>query len=112
MGRTWAFNSRMPDASGAYDAAQFRALDAVVASAAVHGVRLVLGLGNFWPAYLPPEQLLATAEGSAAGKDIAGFYVYAGVPGDRLCVCVCVCVCCVCVCVCVYPRVGRAQGTG
>lgn len=37
-------------------------------------IKLVLALGNLWPAYKGPEQFLAMAEGSAAGKDIASFY--------------------------------------
>ncbi|KAF8063729.1 MAN4 [Scenedesmus sp. PABB004] len=83
--RTWAFGDGFPAAPGEYDEAQARrrrrrgsaggrGLDYVVAGAARRGLRVVLALGNFWPAYVGPERWLAWAEGSAEGKTVADFY--------------------------------------
>ncbi|MEW5305179.1 MAG: hypothetical protein WDW36_007740 [Sanguina aurantia] len=76
--RTWAFNSRLPHDNGrhglAYDETQFRTLDYVVHSARNHGIKLILALGNLWPAYVGPENYLQIATGTAAGKTVADFY--------------------------------------
>jgi hypothetical protein len=47
----WGFNDAFPSAPGAYAAHQGAGLDYVVAGAAQRGLRLVIALGNFWPAY-------------------------------------------------------------
>jgi mannan endo-1,4-beta-mannosidase len=66
--RTWAFGDQLPDQStGEYTWSQ---LDSVVSSAARHGIRLILALGNTW-SYGGPKQWLGD---SAAGKTIADFY--------------------------------------
>ncbi|MEW5305180.1 MAG: hypothetical protein WDW38_002075 [Sanguina aurantia] len=76
--RTWAFNSRLPYDDGnhglAYDESQFQILDYAVQAARSKGIKLVLSLGNFWPAYIGPENYLQIATGSSAGKTVADFY--------------------------------------
>lgn len=72
--RTWAFNYELPAGPGNYSEPQFRRLDLVVSAAAKHGLRLVLALGNLWPAYRGPEDFLRWATGSIDGKDIIDFY--------------------------------------
>lgn len=72
--RTWAFNTAFPSAPGVYDDTQGLGLDYVVAEAGRRGLRVVLALGNFWNHYLGPENWLAMAEGSAAGKTVSDFY--------------------------------------
>ncbi|KAG2423219.1 hypothetical protein HXX76_015476 [Chlamydomonas incerta] len=57
-----------------WDEAEFVGLDWVVAAAEAAGLRLVLALGNLWPAYVGPERFLRAAQllrppggGSAGG---------------------------------------------
>ncbi len=42
-------------------------LDYIVQQAGQYGIRLVLTLGNLWPAYVGPEVFLAAANGGLAG---------------------------------------------
>ncbi|MEW5305178.1 MAG: hypothetical protein WDW36_007739 [Sanguina aurantia] len=76
--RTWAFNKRLPYDNGhhglAYDETQFQILDYIVQSARNHGIKLILALGNLWPAYIGPEEYVKIATGSAGGKTVADFY--------------------------------------
>jgi endo-1,4-beta-mannosidase len=50
-----------------------QALDFIVYCARVHGIRLILALGNFWHAYKSPEEFVDYAMGSG-GHDILDFY--------------------------------------
>ncbi|KAG1669384.1 hypothetical protein FOA52_004035 [Chlamydomonas sp. UWO 241] len=61
VGRTWAFNDRLPQLPGEYDETQFRGLDFVIYAAGRFNIRLVLALGNLWPAYFGPERWLSYA---------------------------------------------------
>ncbi|PNW87553.1 hypothetical protein CHLRE_02g141600v5 [Chlamydomonas reinhardtii] len=59
-----------------WDEAEFVGLDWVVARAEAAGVRLVLALGNLWPAYVGPERFLRAAQllsppGATAGGGAA-----------------------------------------
>ncbi|KXZ50337.1 hypothetical protein GPECTOR_17g978 [Gonium pectorale] len=57
---------------------EFVGLDYVVQQAEAHGVRLILCLGNLWPAYVGPERFLDAATGGAAGMTVADFYAHPG----------------------------------
>ncbi|GAX81830.1 hypothetical protein CEUSTIGMA_g9258.t1 [Chlamydomonas eustigma] len=74
VGRTWAFNSKLPSEPGVYDEGQLEALDFIIYAAGRYHVRLILALGNFWPAYFGPERWLLYGKGYTAGQDILDFY--------------------------------------
>eukprot|EP00798_Chlamydomonas_sp_ICE-L_P015113 gene15113-21169_t len=80
VARCWAFNSKMPEAPGIYDEDQMQGLDFLVYAAAKYNTRLVMVLGNLWPAYFGPENWLIMADGPwTEGKNILDFYNSSGV---------------------------------
>lgn len=86
VGRTWAFNTDMPKQPNCsktnrsscpleYSQVEFEALDFIIYAAGRYNIRLILALGNLWPAYFGPERWLFYAKGSAADTmDVMDFY--------------------------------------
>ncbi|EFJ44485.1 hypothetical protein VOLCADRAFT_64710, partial [Volvox carteri f. nagariensis] len=80
--RLWAFSHQLPalglDGTGLVWAEdKFVALDYIVRHAELYGIRLVLALGNLWPAYVAPELFLRAANltGRKSGAlTVADFY--------------------------------------
>ncbi|KAI8465444.1 MAG: glycoside hydrolase superfamily [Monoraphidium minutum] len=79
--RTWAFNDGLPKRRFVYDTRQLAGLDWLLAgldwlvyAAKRRGIKLLLTIGNLWPAYKGPEEFLAMATGSAVSKDVLDFY--------------------------------------
>jgi hypothetical protein len=62
--RTWFFNLGMPKDFNRYDARQIAGMDYVIWAAKRRGLMLTLTMGNFWNAYLGPEDFLMWATGS------------------------------------------------
>eukprot|EP00879_Flechtneria_rotunda_P003599 GHRR01003834.1.p1 GENE.GHRR01003834.1~~GHRR01003834.1.p1 ORF type:complete len:462 (+),score=102.74 GHRR01003834.1:228-1613(+) len=72
--RSWAINKRLPYGPGQYDESQFQGLDYFVASAARHGVRLMLNLGDYWSFFVGPGAWMSWAGVTATGNAVVQFY--------------------------------------
>ncbi|KAI8465905.1 MAG: glycoside hydrolase superfamily [Monoraphidium minutum] len=71
--RTWAFDLNSPSAPGTYADNELMGLDYVVAGAQRRGMRVILALGNFWPAYKGPEHFAADPAVRQLYKDHIAF---------------------------------------